>query len=950
MRGGMLDTTTVLVGAFFLLVCFCLRVTAEESDTLVLSDDGTTSYRIVVAKEAHAGELYAAKELAHFLGEMTGAAFPVVTDDEAPIRDELVVGATRRMTFDELPQDLRPEAFEGFAIVRKGAKLFFLGKITRGTLYAVYDFLDMDLGVRFFSPDLTYVPKHDVLTVDMESRKYNPPLEWRCINIFEDMDWGARNRLNGIWTLGVKEGMLGGVRIVGYPWHSFDALVPVSEYFDKHPEYFSEVNGKRISLNTQLCLTNPDVLNIVIEKLRENVREFMSRPGVRPDMLYIVSVTQNDWPTNYCQCDRCSAVDAEEGGPSGTMIRFVNQVAEALEPEFPNVLVHTFAYQYTMAPPKKTKPRKNVAMFVVPGAIGFIQHMPFDHPCNAEALQTLKSWSAISERIHVWLYGTWSRPYVQAPGAILNADNVMRTLVACGVRGVYSQACQTKDAALLDLRKYLWAQLMWRPEQDARQIVEEFCTHYYGPAAQKVLELIDLVDHAFVDATEQAFRLHYDPSDPERLPGDVHEIVEVAGQERRQSYAFCEMEDRILVEAERLADTPERKLRVATLRLGPWYHMVDYYLGRVGKVMDLPILWKFRLDPDNVGLQEKWYALDSYVDWADIRTDDFWTKQGYDYYGAAWYAVSVDYPETAPTENLSLYFGAVDGYADIYLDGEKIAEQKEPPMMMWDKPFFRALPAQLSPGRHLMTLRVEKENYAAGIWKPVSIVDKNEEVPPRIREAAQRFIDVTTQLDMSHFSEYYGPRRAQFEKNIYPQFQALLERGKFKPSSQRVVPGTIRYALGLRAVSSEPERGRIGVKDAEATDGWCMQQTPDPQYFWITIAAEWPIKEYLKEAQEQNRRFKLRARMKVKKKGKKGDAILWGYYGAARNWAAGAIDAENIPAAQVEDEQWKVFEFPRPLRYEEHPHIHAFARPAYNPDNIEWFRFDWFELVPMTGD
>ena len=42
------------------------------------------------------------------------------------------------------------------------------------------------------------------------------------------------------------------------------------KYFDTHPEYFSEIGGERVK-DSQLCLTNPEVLQIAIENTRNIV-------------------------------------------------------------------------------------------------------------------------------------------------------------------------------------------------------------------------------------------------------------------------------------------------------------------------------------------------------------------------------------------------------------------------------------------------------------------------------------------------------------------------------------------------------------------------------------------------------------------------------------------------------------------------------------------------------
>ena len=44
----------------------------------------------------------------------------------------------------------------------------------------------------------------------------------------------------------------------------------------------------------------------------------------------------------------------------GPLLRAVNAIAAAVEPEFPHVAIDTLAYQYTRAAPRVTVPRPNV--------------------------------------------------------------------------------------------------------------------------------------------------------------------------------------------------------------------------------------------------------------------------------------------------------------------------------------------------------------------------------------------------------------------------------------------------------------------------------------------------------------------------------------------------------------------------------------------------------------
>ena len=75
-----------------------------------------------------------------------------------------------------------------------------------------------------------------------------------------------------------------------------ESLMPV---FDKHPEYFAEIDGKRIKERVQPCLTNSKVIKI----MAANVMALAASSSLPNG---IVSVSQDDYG-NYCQCSRCRA-------------------------------------------------------------------------------------------------------------------------------------------------------------------------------------------------------------------------------------------------------------------------------------------------------------------------------------------------------------------------------------------------------------------------------------------------------------------------------------------------------------------------------------------------------------------------------------------------------------------------------------------------------------------
>ena len=306
----------------------------------------------VVPDDASESQLYAAAEFAAYHGRIAGGRVEVV-------RASAATNAVRRLRI-ETAADADGLGEDGFRLVSgDGSDLLVVASAARGCLYGVYEALERFGGVRWYSSSCESVPKRARLEIPAGLDEVQlPAFEMRqCLwsDVIAHPDFAARLRMNGFSHARSAAAKYGGdsYRFGGglSSCHTFNTLLPPEQYFDAHPEYFSMVGGRRLKERTQLCLTNPDVLAIVVSNVLERIR---ADPGAK-----FYGVSQNDW-FNGCECPRCAAVDAEEESRAGTMVRFVNAVAEAVEREFPGVLIETLAYQYTRRPPKKTRLRRNV--------------------------------------------------------------------------------------------------------------------------------------------------------------------------------------------------------------------------------------------------------------------------------------------------------------------------------------------------------------------------------------------------------------------------------------------------------------------------------------------------------------------------------------------------------------------------------------------------------------
>ncbi|MFO0944958.1 MAG: DUF4838 domain-containing protein, partial [Planctomycetota bacterium] len=247
------------------------------TDALSLAENGGTDYRIAVSADASPSEKHAAKELAAFLRTISGAEFPVI-DAQGPADGNdpmILVGPTAAEPIIA-SSEIETLGAEGYILRTKGKTLAIAGGKPRGTLYGVYSFLEDELGCRWFTPEVSRIPRKTSLSTQPLDRRFVPRLEYRSTDYpnSRDGDFAARNKLNG--THGHLDERHGGKISYGAFVHTFNSILDPNQYFDPHPEYFSEVNGKRVRERTQLCVTNPEVEKIAIDKVREWIRD---RPG-----------------------------------------------------------------------------------------------------------------------------------------------------------------------------------------------------------------------------------------------------------------------------------------------------------------------------------------------------------------------------------------------------------------------------------------------------------------------------------------------------------------------------------------------------------------------------------------------------------------------------------------------------------------------------------------------
>ncbi|MDZ4814859.1 MAG: alpha-glucuronidase family glycosyl hydrolase, partial [Verrucomicrobiota bacterium] len=216
---------------------------AIAGEGLPLLRGGKSDYTIVISQGATESEKYAAEEFQRFFAEASGQKLEISSN---PGKKENLIFIGNSPELSQVMPELKLILLEAeeSVVATKGSSLILAGGPGRGTLYAVYSFLDEFMGCRWYSSDFHHVPKRKELFIPALKVKRNPTFAYREVYIHSaiDPDWAARNRLNSALTpLQEKHG--GQVRF-GVFVHSFFTFVPPTKFFAEHPEWYSEIEGK----------------------------------------------------------------------------------------------------------------------------------------------------------------------------------------------------------------------------------------------------------------------------------------------------------------------------------------------------------------------------------------------------------------------------------------------------------------------------------------------------------------------------------------------------------------------------------------------------------------------------------------------------------------------------------------------------------------------------------
>ncbi|HNX21970.1 MAG TPA: DUF4838 domain-containing protein [Bacteroidales bacterium] len=529
-----------------LLLCGFINLSGQS----LLFNRATSEHTIVIPAQPSEIELYAASEMQKFLIYSCGATLPIKTEDQTDYTKAIYIGKTKKA--EQVLKNRDQIVDDGFIKYSDRTDLYIYGIKGKAVLYGVYDFFEIQLGCHLYTPDALDIQQYGFYVLPSINELKNPSFKYREVLYYYPnhselyKDW---HRLQNREDIQKNWGMF---------VHTFEKLIPIETYFTEHPEWFSMIHGKRIK-DGQLCLSNP----IVLEELCKNLKLEIDQ---NPEALYW-SVSNND-NANNCTCDACHRLDSLYGGPTGTLLYFINQVAA----RFPDKQISTLAYQYTRTPPKRLiQPADNVNIMFCSIECG--REMPIEtNPKEQSFVSDMIGWKRITNNIFLWDYVVQFRNMMNPFPNLHVLQPNLQFFQKNGVQLMFEQGTGANNkTSWMEIRTYLIAKLLWDVNADVDKIMDEFITGYYEKAAPFIKQYYTLNEQAVIQSGKRL---------------DIYGYP-IDGADSYLTPALIRQYDSLFVLAYQTEDKPSIQERIRYLQLSLDFAKIELSMSEISPELSL---------------------------------------------------------------------------------------------------------------------------------------------------------------------------------------------------------------------------------------------------------------------------------------------------------------------------------------------------------------------------
>lgn len=600
--------------------------------------NGQSDYKILLPAQATDTENYASGELVTFFKQATGITLPVVTDNGSVDKDGkyLSIGNTSLFQQSGMQVSISELGDDGFKIQTYGNSIVMNGAEEGGKLYAVYDFMEEQIGMETYADDEIYVDTFTNRKLKDFKVKEVPDFAGRDVHDVvygNNSKFATRKRLRGVITAFSSAQGNGSVWSRTLWCHSTHILLRPKDHMENHRDWFS-TNAKDICYGTGI--EDSENGRLMRETMFERLKYYIE---IAPKAKYFMIGLEDD--SGACSCNKCMQANklysGTENRMSGTMVVFVNKMARMvkqwLQATYPHradqVIIGMFAYQSSLQPPVVKDPNTSEYSYhadAVPDSNVMIRFAPIsavysspmtDPVVNKETAEVMNGWRALGANMSVWSYSCPFGAYLYPAYNWHNIQDNYRIFLEYGVTDILDQG--PRDSTVLPfqaMRDYVQAELMWDVEQDINVLMDNFIEHYYKDAAPYMKEYFNLINanYALMEQTQ----------DYKWSPGPWESRDNALAQYYPKAYLnrCLELLDNAKKAVEKVKDAQTKRVlmeRVEKEELSPRYIEIEHYKEYFDDATLRMMFTSFQEDANRLGLS---YFKESGL--ISTRYDNWW--------------------------------------------------------------------------------------------------------------------------------------------------------------------------------------------------------------------------------------------------------------------------------------------------------------------------------------
>lgn len=689
------------------------RATAEELDRIV---QRRVKWRQEEKARVGDDEKLAAQELAEYLGRMSGVAFAVTSSPALPPGRSIAIGSSfaRAAGFGPELDRLAPD---GLLIAVRNGRLHLAGRRARGTLYAVYSYLESQ-GVRWFMPGRDGERVPSVAAPEAAGTFTDNPSHavryWWCTygNGAEYPRWTLRNKGNFVRALGDP------------PIAQHHALAaPLSAAGKLPDEFYALKDGKP-------CGYCPNMSN---PKVWDLYAKYYSDFFLRDPTAEYASISAEDG-LMLDERSESKMLDANEFDPyMGAMsatdrmwffhTRYIDRVLKDLPGRRFGVLV----YSNNLTPPRIVTVHPAMALVLAPLGISPLFSVLDPRSVDNRAYRGwLESWmgqaKAVGAETYYYDYEPtgfcWNKTMICPRWPIIGEN--YRYFHSLGLTGHATQGWDDWGSSAVD--NWMMIRLYWKADVDWRDVMDDYCARrfldagpamrrYYAAFERRMAEIPELCGNeawgnhlVLTPEVRAAARVALAEAESAAVDPYAKRQVAIAREIQDSTDAFCdgieyarETADyaaaaRKLLPAFDIVEKSRARYSHAmnpraglagdrVFEPGGWYKKYLAFDARIRKAkasLALPRFWKTALDTDNLAttrdrLQDPARPVDALDDWDITVVPD--VKYGTQkQLSAVFMRTSFDVPAGSEWTSATLYFPSLIARAlQIWVNGRPIS-------------------------------------------------------------------------------------------------------------------------------------------------------------------------------------------------------------------------------------------------------------------------------------